>query len=340
MMRKGLLCGVAAWLVGAAQLLGQTPSAGADPKDGPESNNLVQAPAVVEFSSPRLSPDSLRYWARAEFLLWWVRNAPLPIPIVTTGDPTVGLAAGVNTAGAIGQPGTQVLLGADSGMSFRTSAGGRLTLGGWLGQDDLIGWEASAFLLARRTSHFEASSDAAGNPPLYFPSFNTATNDERALPIADPLRQFSGSVLVTSTLQFWGAELNGVVCLWRQPGLEVTFLAGFRYVDLKENLQIQNPTNDLIFLNTQTATDHFDTRNQFYGGQIGARASWQRERLSLDVTGKLALGSTHQVVNIQGDSSEVLLPGAPVATFPGGIFALPSNSGRRTENQFGVIPSL
>src|ERR1019366_5169536 len=226
---------------------------------------------------------------------------------------------------------------------FGAFSGMRFTLGGWITDDHLIGIEASGFLLERRSSHFVAASDANGNPPLYFPAFNVVAGDERGLPIADPLRAFAGDVSVTSTLQLWGTEINGCVTLWRKPGIEVNMLVGFRYMDLKENLSIHNSTTDLLFLNTQVTNDTFDTRNQFYGGQLGARTSWQRDRLFVDVTGKVALGSMHQVVNVQGDSTQTVLPGgfAPTpGSFPGGVFAQPSNIGRFNANQFTVLPAL
>jgi hypothetical protein len=139
----------------------------------------------------------------------------------------------------------------------------------------------------------------------------------------------TGNVQVVSTLQLWGTEINGAFTAFRRPGLEITFLAGFRYADLLESLSILGSSTTLaapaFVTNTQ---DHFDTRNQFYGGQIGSRITWQRNRLSVDLTGKLALGSTHEVVDIHGSSFQSL---GPVA-LPYGFFTEPSNSGRFTDN--------
>ncbi len=272
-----------------------------------------------------------------EYLLWWVKNAPLPAPLVTTGNPNVGFPT-VNSAGAIDQASTRVLFGG-SDANLGAFSGMRFTLGAWLTVDHSIGVEGSGFLLERRTNQFAASSDSLGNPPLYIPAFNVQAAAERALAISDPLRGFSGAVSVTSTLQLWGAELNGVFNVWRRPGLEFTLLAGFRYADLRENLHIHNTTNDLIFFNTDVLNDYFDTRNEFYGGQLGSRISWQRDRLSVDLTGKVALGVTHQMVNIQGDITQSG-PGAfAPGTFPGGFFTQPTNIGRRTANEFTILPA-
>lgn len=285
--------------------------------------------------------DCFRYWASAEYLLWWVKGAPYPIPIVTTGDPTLGFP-NTSIAGAIGQPGTQVLLG-NGNAGFGAFSGVRLTLGGWLDDDRTLGLEGSGFVLERRVSTFAAGSDAAGNPPLYFPAFNVAAGEERALPISDPLRQFAGNVTVSSQLQLWGTELNGVFNLSRRPGMEVSFLLGFRYLDLQESLRINNTTTDLLLNHVDVSNDYFGTRNQFYGGQIGTRVAWQRDRFGLFVTGKLALGATHQVVNISGDTTQTALPGGIAGTpgtFPAGIFAMGTNSGQQSASQFAVIPAL
>ena len=186
-------------------------------------------------------------------------------------------------------------------------------------------------MLQRHTSVFSAASDSAGNPPLYFPIFSAIAGAERAVPIADPLRGFSGDVTVTSQLQLWGAECNGLFTFFRRSGLDATLIAGFRYADLRENLQIHNTTTDLMFGNVTSLNDSFATSNQFYGGQIGSRLAFQLERFSLDVTGKVALGLTHQTVDIEGSITQSgpnpLVPPGP-GTFPGGIFAQTTNIGR------------
>jgi hypothetical protein len=55
---------------------------------------------------------------------------------------------------------------------------------------------------------------------------------------------------------------------------------------------------------------------------------------------EVALGASHQVVNIQGSTTETGTGSANPGTFPGGFFAQSTNVGRRTDDQFGVIPQL
>ena len=118
---------------------------------------------------------------------------------------------------------------------------------------------------------------------------------------------------------------------WRGPGLEFSLLGGFRYLDLQE--QFFMLTNKLVLAippvpdSTFTTDDHFNTRNQFYGAQVGGRLHWRRDVITLDVTGKLALGDTHQTVDVQGDSTQSGPKAAPAGSFPGGFYAQPSNMG-------------
>jgi hypothetical protein len=332
-MRKGLFS-LALSIACVPRLLGQAPPpATVCP---PQPCGPVCARPAVDCCACCECED-FRCWARAEYLLWWVKGPPIPFPLVTTGDPNTGFP-GVNSAGAIDQPSTRVLFGG-SNQSLDTFSGMRFTLGAWADSDQVFGVEGTGFVLERRASSFALASDAAGNPPLYLPAFNVQTQAERAVAISDPLRGFSGDVAVSSRLQLWGAELNGLVNLWRRSALDVSLLAGFRYADLKENFQLRNTTNDLLFFNTTVLNDHFDTRNQFYGGQVGSRLSWQGNRLSVDVTGTVALGGTHQIVNVQGDISQ-FGPGAfAPGKFAGGLFTQPTNIGRRSANDFTVLPA-
>jgi hypothetical protein len=354
-MRNGLLWTLGVWLFGAGQLLAQTPSAtdsagrqapaaAGSPAQGSSGGGGGTAPQVT---MPTTSTASCcGFWARPEYLLWWLKSAPLPVPLVTTGDPNIGFDPNsgntVNIAGAIGQPGTQILYG-DQRVSYRAFSGLRLTIGTWLDDNELFGIEGGGFAIERLTSNFSAASDASGNPPLYFPIFSAIAGAERGIPIADPLRGFSGDVFVNSSLRLWGAEGNGTVVLVRDPGLVWTAFSGFRYADLLEHLEIHNMTTDLIFDNVASLSDSFTTRNQFYGGQLGSRLFVERGRCFLDVVGKVALGYNHEVVGVLGQISQAgsnpLTPPGP-GTFPGGLFAQPSNIGEHKSDEFAALSSV
>src|SRR5262249_25230012 len=174
-----------------------------------------------------------------------------------------------------------VIGNANSG--FGAFAGGRVALGAWFDQHNNYGFETSFFSLERRSNHQEVFSDGNGNPSigLSYLSRTPGQTGEFLQPLAAP-GAFDGSVLVTSNLELWGAEVNAAVCLLRVGGLEFTTLAGFRYLELQENLRIHSGSVDLTTGDFFVLNDRFSTCNQFYGGQIGARVNWQGNRFSLD----------------------------------------------------------
>ena len=85
-----------------------------------------------------------------------------------------------------------------------------------------------------------------------------------------------------------------------------------------------------------TVLDQFSTENRFYGGQVGGRFQWLYNRFTVDLTGKLALGVTHQESSIAGVSTL----DNPATVTQGGLLALKSNIGELSRDQFTVVPEL
>jgi Putative beta barrel porin-7 (BBP7) len=283
-------------------------------------------------------------WADFDYLSWRVRRAPLPTPLVTTGNPTDPLP------GALGQPGTRSLFGG-SGLDFGTFSGGRLDLGRWLDREQTVGVEAGGFVLEQRAVRFAAGSDRSGNPPIYFPVVNqdpTSPNFGRQsiYTVADPLfpdptGPTFGNVYASTATRLWGTEANGLINLARTPGCAVDGIVGFRYLNLQENLRLSGFSNDLFDDLQQTFQDSFGTCNQFYGGQLGARFSYHGDCFTLAATGKIALGATHEVVNIQGGSVWGGTGFAPPPGFYlGGVYTQPTNISRGAADAFAVVPQL
>lgn len=278
-------------------------------------------------------------WVSTEDLLWWIRKGNTP-PLVTTGDPNA------TVPGALGQPGTQVLFGGHGTIDPGQFSGLRSTLGLWL--DDSWGLELSGFLFENRSVHFARASDAAGNPPLYIPfeSNTPGATGEASYTIADPLFNggYNGNVNVATSTRLWGAELNSLHRALSGSQWNLNVLAGFRYLGLDDGLVLSGASLNpppAGFDENQYFRESFTTHNQFYGGQLGACFSWNQGLFSLDVAGKLALGVTHQVVAVAGTLTDVGT-GSPVnGTLPQGVvFAMPTNIGRQTHEDFSVVPQL
>src|SRR5262249_6448166 len=153
--------------------------------------------------------------------------------------------------------------------------------------------------------------------------------------------------------KLWGAEVNyrcnlccGCSSLCCGTTSRLDFLAGFRYLDLDEDLRI---TENVTVTNVPPGglppgvgvgdqafvQDQFHTRNQFYGGQIGLDWELRRGRWVLDTRAKVALGNNHETIDIDGFQVVTHANGTQQA-FTGGLLALPSNIGHFQRDRFSV----
>jgi hypothetical protein len=276
-------------------------------------------------------------WGDAQYLLWWSKSGPNPNPLVTTSSNPAA-----PNAGGIGVRGTTVLFGANT-LDYPVQSGGRLTFGAWLDCNNSVGVEWSGFLLEQAVVHFQAASNVSGNPFLAFPIILPG-GAAAGIIVAAPAGVIRGSpragdIIIGSTSQLWGTEANGVFNLTQDDSWSADVLVGFRYADLLEKLEIDGFS---VLTATGTATagsDIFQTRNQFYGGQIGARFLYRMSAFSLESAVKLAMGPSHETVNIEGNIATTTAAGVRTA-FPGSLYAEPSNIGHTTQDRFTVIPEV
>src|SRR6185437_12228081 len=63
-------------------------------------------------------------------------------------------------------------------------------------------------------------------------------------------------------------------------------------------------------------------------------------RWFVDLTTKLAMGDMHQVVNINGNTAVSNAALGVNTLAPGGLYALPTNMGHFSRDQFAVIPEI
>jgi hypothetical protein len=246
-----------------------------------------------------------------------------------------------------------VVLFSGEGVDRDPFSGARFTAGYWLDCGQTKGIEASYFFLGSRSQNFTSnSSGAPGSSILARPFFDVSSGLPNSQLIAFP-GLGSGTVGVHSTTRLQGPEANLICNLCCSCGdcgdcggparsYRVDLIGGFRYLELSEGLGVVEDTQVLpespVFSGANiSAFDQFDTRNQFYGAQIGVRAELRQNRLFANVTGKLALGDTHQTVNING-ATTITPPGGAAIVRPGGMLALPSNTGRFSRDEFSVVP--
>jgi hypothetical protein len=306
------------------------------------------------FAAEATAARAPRFQVSAEYLLWWVKSSSIP-PLLTTSPPN----GPNNVPGAL--PGSVVLL-ADKDLDEQVRHGARFGAVWWLDECASYGFDSRYFFTGEVRERFAATSDQFPNG-LFRPFF--AIN-----PPSPPLAPFfpapfseqvtgpgvsSGTFVAENRSQFWGAEVNWrdncycwheCSCCGGGRSLRADLLAGFRYLNLDESLNI---TESYVLLapdavnnppgTSVTILDRFATENEFYGGQIGAVVEYRRDRWSLDLRTTVALGVTNQRLTIEGGQLRTP-PGGPTQQYLGGLLALNSNIGTRERDEFSVVPEI
>lgn len=287
-------------------------------------------------------PATDRYFVQAEYLMWWVRRGDIPVLASTAPEPT---GPGGNF-GFLGRPGTAVLLGPGPfGDSFRS--GFRVRAGAWLDDCAGCGIDGSFFFLGRRTDTFAVNSGLF--PVIARPFFAPNVAPETGQVIGEFAQVVAGggttgSLLVEQTSQLWGADVNLRGCVNRTCAASAEWFVGYRHLNLREDLTIteslvagpldapQPPGTRIV------VQDQFKTRNQFHGGQVGYAVGRRWGRFDVNARASVALGVTHQELDITG-SQAILQPGQQTpAVFHGGLLAVGPNLGHFTNNEFSVVP--
>lgn len=309
----------------------QTPPA--PPQNGPAS---------------RASGSDGVFWIEGDYLLWAMRGSPTP-PLVTSAPASSTAAA----PGALGNPDTTILFGgrqANDGLR----SGFRVGAGFWF--SDLLedcfdavhdwGLEADFFYLSPgRQAYTSPANDPNGS--VFRPFFNTATGQpgsEDVLNLADGI---TGQAAARIDTQFSGGEANlrhnlfNAVCCGN--GTRVDMLLGYRAESLTDDLTVSENLTTLDLAGNPNGSillqDRFRSTNLFQGGQVGLDGLWWRQKWFVDVRGLLAVGVTHQTVDVEG-VTVTQAPGAAPLTQAGGLYALPSNMGRYDRDRFSLVPSL
>jgi hypothetical protein len=277
-----------------------------------------------------------RFWVRAEYLLWWIRETGF-VPLATLGS------VSDDRPGAIGQPGTRLLFG---GLDTQnpTRNGGRFTIGGWLSDEECTGLEIAYWFLGDRSEGSEYLTSGGPKAPVFArPFYDALANREDADLVTYP-GVAGGALTIHHTTFFQGGEANAVWSLARCKNYNIELLAGFRYMNLDDDVDIGEnsrvaPGSPLQGGSAIAVRDHFGTSNDFYGGQLGLRGEFRYEHWFMNATAKVGLGDVNQEVNING-STAVTPAGGTTTVTPAGLLAVASNSGSHSRDVFGFVPEV
>lgn len=276
-----------------------------------------------------------RWYGSAEYLLWFIRGQSLP-PLLTTGPINAPIP------GALGMPGTNVLLG---GNSFNNNpySGMRLRGGYWFGDCHGLGLDLGGFFLGGGNNSFTASS--VGVPFLARPFTNALTGAQDIEAVAAP-GGLAGTFTALHSFILYGAEANLrrnllCGCNWFIDGF-----AGWRLLGLNESLSmterlavVSSANPSLPAGSTFQVNDRFGTSNLFNGGQIGLIGEYRVGRWSVNVRDSVGIGGTMQFANVNGSTTTGGIGILPV-TSPGGLLAQTSNMGPHTRGMVSFVEEV
>lgn len=305
----------------------------------------------VRLSAP--AAPGIGVYGSVDYLNWSVKDAPLRIPLISTG-PAANLNGDLLNSNSVilyGAPQAPGAGGNDS-QAFPNLSGARLTLGYRIDPATGLGLEASGFGLESKDAgiHVSGTGGSAGvGNGLRVPLFNTTpyftggpidfTPSENGLPIFLP-GIIGGSAMVNNRLSFWGFDVGATYDLLRGPNYVVTGLGGVRYLDLSESFDLLDTfygTSGPFVGQSGVVGDHFGTRNRFVGPMLGVRGTMSWGPISLTATGRVSFGPVTQDLNVSGRFTATNFF---VSSGNQGIFAQPSNSGQRSSTAFAVNPEF
>ncbi len=278
-------------------------------------------------------------WIEGDFLLWTPRAMNIP-PLVTTGANNGILPNGT------------VLLGGE--LFGDAYTGARLKAGFWLDRCQYNALEFEVFGIGEERETYTWNG-VGGVPQLlarpFFDVRNPAGEDSQIVSAAG----VDGTVTVDAR-----SSLGGVGARWLHSylntcgpgralwdGRPVTVrrrlmgMVGWRYLNLDEGIVITENIRDNAPRVDYAIRDAFETENQFNGLDLGFLYRGQRGRQSLDLLFKMAIGTTRQIVDINGSTIATnAVPPANNFVGTGGLLALSSNIGHYERDRFSVVPEL
>jgi hypothetical protein len=328
------------------------------PADKPESDD--KAKSLLEPQVPG------RFYGGIEYLYWWAKPAPLSVPLVSSG-PIAATHHGLLGVPAVDASETSILYGAphdpaqggNDSQAFRGFSGGRLTAGYYLDEQRCFAIEGSGFVLQQQNAGYQVRGGTDGNPVLGIPVYNSKPyqigtmiiqQGEDSLPFSLPDSSararangiITGGTYINNKIDFWGADLSGVISLYHGANWEVSGVIGPRYLDLSESFSM---TTDIEGITGPykgqygTVSDNFSTRNEFYGADLGLRGKYTDRPWSVEITAKVAPGVNHGIETVAGGFDSYFFS-SPHATGPEGVFAQPANEGQTTSDRFCIVPEL
>ena len=306
-------------------------------------SSLAQSPPVGEYAAGQAAPvlgvqDEYRscspttFWAGADYIRWWARDHTFQPLIFTTPN---DIAANLQTF----QPSQGTPLFPSNGRSVDYGGLDGVRIFGGVQLGDRFGLDATGFVSSGSTRGSATASD--GDPPLARTYISSTDGIFTALYLA---RNGAGATTGSISARAHLDESRGFDANLRIRGYSILadrtdLLVGFRYFrvgeDVSTNGRAQFQDGTLL-----DVSDAFQTRNRFYGGQIGVHSRFcNYGGFSFDATLKAALGWANQETTLTGSNS-FTSPAGVVDRQETGLLVQSANAGRHERTKFVFLPEV
>ncbi|NQU24881.1 MAG: BBP7 family outer membrane beta-barrel protein [Candidatus Nealsonbacteria bacterium] len=319
---------------------------------------------IVYFEQPNCGPPG-EYWFRGDYLLMWTKGSYLP-PLVTTGPLPSTVLFGDRKINQSGRSSFRATIGwwIDSCHDIAME-GDYLDSSRKLTSYKSI--SAGDPVLAR--PYYDTFNDLQGAQAIAVPGLAVGCVDIRASDFYESagarMRYNLAWLEACGEVACGGMGCGEMGCGEMGCGemgcgetvrgfggfdkrtFRLDFIAGYRYHRLNDNVSIREDIvstgvgGPVIPGTMFNVRDTFRAGNEFNGGEIGLITEYTRGRWSIELLAKMALGVNHQYVRIDGNTT-ITTPTDPLvtATHQGGLYALRTNMGWHSKNEFTVIPQL
>ncbi len=309
---------------------------GCDSCDGYYDSDGCDSMGSAGWANSSLSFDPSRWFGSIEVLLMFRKGDRLP-PLVTTGPDT-----NADTAGEIGQAGTEVLFGGQRVLQD-LRAGGRLTLGTWIDQCCSRSLVMRGWFAGEETANF--GSNQSINSVITRPFLNVSDNQAAAQDtqiIAFPNRA-TGSISVRASSEVYGADISARQEWFSRFGGTVDVLYGYQFMRMDESLSISSSSvsqdDDFAPVGSVLAIDDsFEAENEFHGGQFGFASRYREGCWSFHSLAKVGFGRLRRGATLSGQTFTSI--DGNDAVDPNGLLVRSTNAGSTDDHTFGWVPEL
>jgi|GEM_PF-4957100 len=260
-----------------------------------------EAVAVREPEPPILLPidrtcgNCVRYSGGLEYLVFAIRDGASPQVLHTLPGNFADLVLAAGNA--IPPDSVRPVFGRD-GLNYGTFSGIRLDLAADLPQGIRPGLDASFLQLEQRSDSFNTLSGGSSRRAAL-----DARNPDgagRFLFLSLPDGSQSTAFSVENPLHLFALDFNAHCGGYRLFSDRTLVHLGVRYFDLRETVRVDGTS--ISGSSIALSTDRYRAVNQFYGGQIGWTSIFDRDRWSLSLCGKFALGAMNQSIRLDDES--------------------------------------